>query len=84
MLRSDLTTYLSLFIKFILSQRLSNSLWESDVLLFSEFIMHYTFVEFIILLYTFILVSFAQYNKYTIWLISFNKFSDVQPDMQVL
>ena len=36
--RFDKEKYLSLLFKFILSERLSNSLWVSDVLLFSEFI----------------------------------------------
>ena len=38
MLRLDKATYLSLFFKFILSEKISNSLWRSDVLLFPEFI----------------------------------------------
>ena len=59
MLRFDKTTYLSLLFKFILSERLSNNLWGSDVLLFSEFvnivsILFYIFIEFIIFLYTFL------------------------------
>ena len=37
MLRFDKTTYLSLLLMFTLSERLSNSLWGSDVLLFPEF-----------------------------------------------
>ena len=52
MLRFDKATYLSLRFKFILSERLSNSLRRSDVLLFSEFInrvsiLFYNFIEFI-------------------------------------
>ena len=63
---------------------LSNNLWESDVLLFSEFInivfiLFYNFIEFIILLYTFLVICFAQYREYVICLISFSKFSDALP-----
>ena len=38
MLRSDKERYLSLLFKFNFSKRLSNSLWESEFLLFLEFI----------------------------------------------
>ena len=38
MLRFDRENYLSLLAKFILSERLSNSLREANVSLFSEFI----------------------------------------------
>ena len=38
MLRLDKATYLSLSFKSILSARLSNSLWVSDVSIFPEFI----------------------------------------------
>ena len=41
--------------------------------------MYYTFIEFIILLYTFLAISFAQCKEYMISLISFSKFSDVLP-----
>ena len=56
----------------------------SDILLFIEFInivsvLFYKFIEFIILLYTFLVISFAWYKKYMICLISFSKFSDVLP-----
>ena len=68
-------------LKFILSIRLSNSLWESDVSLILEFqnivsILFYNYIEFITLLY----ISFVQYREYTICLISFSKFPDVSPD----
>ena len=48
----DKATNLSLLFKFILSEKLSNSLWGSDVLLFPEFInivstLYYNFIEFI-------------------------------------
>ena len=84
MLRLDKATYLSLFFKFLLSKRLSDSLRGSDVSLFSEFIyivsiLFYNFIEFIILLYTFLVISFARYKEYIISLISFSKFSDVLP-----
>ena len=84
MLRFHKATYLSLLLRFILSVRLSNSLCESDVLLFSEFInivstLFYNFIEFIILLYTFLVISFARYREYIIFLASFSKFSDVSP-----
>ena len=51
MLRFDKALYLSLFFNLILTARLRNSLWGSDVLLFLDIV----------------------------WLISFNKFSDVIP-----
>ena len=59
---------LSLF----LSERFNNNLRGSDVLLFSEFInvvsiLFYNFVEFIILLYTRLEISFARYKKKIIW-----------------
>ena len=67
-----------------LFERLSNSLRESDVLRFSELIstasiLFYKFIEFVILLYTFIVISVPRYKKYTIFLISFSKFSGVLP-----
>ena len=71
--------YLSLFFKFILSEKLS---W-SDVLLFSEFInivsiLFYEYWIYYIVAY-FLVISFASYKEYVIWLISFSKFSDVLP-----
>ena len=65
MLRFDKATCLSLLFKFILSVRLSMSLEESDVSLFLEIMnivttLFYDFVEFIILLYAFLIVSFVQ------------------------
>ena len=39
--------------------------------------MYYTFIEFIILLYIFLVISFARYKEYMIFLISFSQFSDV-------
>ena len=82
MLTFDKATYLSFLFKFILSERMSNSLWGSDVAIFSEFInivsiLFYNFIEFITLLYTFLLIHFVQYREHIICLISFSKFSDV-------
>ena len=84
MLRFDKAIYLSLLFKFVLSERLSNSLWGSDVLLLSEFInivsiLLHNFIEFFISLYTFLVISFARDKKYIICLILFSKFSDVIP-----
>ena len=67
MLRFDKATYFSLRFKFILSERLSDSLLESDVLLFAEFMyivsmMYYVFIQFIMFLYNFLVISFAQCN----------------------
>ena len=78
MLKFDKATYLSLLLKLILSKRLSNSMSGSDVLLFSEFInkvsiLFYNFIEFIILFYTFFVISFAQCREYITFLISFSK-----------
>ena len=39
--------------------------------------MYHTFIEFIILLYTFLIIYFAWYKEYMIRLISFSKLSDV-------
>ena len=39
--------------------------------------MFYNFIEFIILLYTFLVIYFDRYKEYIICLISFSKFSDV-------
>ena len=68
--------------KIVLSIRLSNSLWESDVLLFSEFvsigsILYYDFIKFITSLNTFLVFSFALSKKCIIRPISFSNFSDV-------
>ena len=76
MLQFDKGTYLSLILKFILSERLYNSLWVSDIVLFPEFILYYIFVKFIIFLYTFLVIVFTWYREYMIWRISFSKFLD--------
>ena len=83
MLRFDKSIYLSLLFKFILSERLRNSLWGSDDLLLREFIhivsiLFYNCIEFIILLCNF-LVIYLSPNKEYICLISFSKFSNVLP-----
>ena len=63
----------------IFSNRFSNSLWGSDILPFSEFInivsfLFYNFIDFIILLYIFLVISLSRYKEYIICLISFSKF----------
>ena len=77
MLRFDKATYLSILFKFNLSVRLSNSLFLELMNIVS--ILFHNFMEFIILLYTFLVNSFARYKKCMICLISFSKFSDVLP-----
>ena len=82
MLIFDKRTYLSLPLKFIWSKNLSNRLWVSDVLRSSKFlnivwVLIYNFIEFIILFYTFIVISLACCREYIIWRILFSKFSDV-------
>ena len=81
----DRETYYHIF-KSILSGRFSNSLCKSDVLLFLEFInvvsiLFYSFIELIILLYTFLVIFLlCTKNKgYIIWLILLSKLSDVLP-----
>ena len=70
------------FLKSIVPVRLSNSLWGSDVSLFSRFIN----IVFIFLLHLywihnivtyFFVIYFPRYKEYMICLISFGKFSDV-------
>ena len=68
-LRFDEATYLSFLFKFIISKRLSCRLWRSDVLLFSDFInivfiLPYNYTEFIIFLYTYLII-FLLYIKNT-------------------
>ena len=69
---------------FSLSLFICNNLWGSYILLYLEFVnivstLHLTFIEFIILLYTFKVISFAWYKEYMIRQILFNNFSDVLP-----
>ena len=84
MLKFYKATYLSLLFNFTLSERLSNSLRGSDVFLSSEFInivsiLFYDFIEFIVMAYTFLVISFARNKECIICLISFCKFSDALP-----
>ena len=84
MLRFDKGLYLSLLFNFNLSERFSESLWGSDVLLFPELIniisiLLYTFIEFIILLYIFSVIYFTHYKGYMTWRNSFSKFLHVLP-----
>ena len=55
MLRFDKAIYLSFFLKSFLSVRLSNSL--------REYLYYYTFIEFIILLYTYLVTSFFSIQR---------------------
>ena len=71
MLRFDKATYLLLILKFILSERLSNSLCMLKVLLFSENInrvsfLYYDRIKFVVFLNTFLVLLFARYEKYMI------------------
>ena len=72
MVRFDKAISLSLHFKSTLSGRLSSSLWESDVLLFSAFINKVSSM----FLYTFLVIYFAQLKEYMIWQILLSKFSD--------
>ena len=68
MLRIDKVTNLSFLFNFILSERLRNSMQGSDALLFPELInivaiLFYNFIEFIILLYTFLAIFFLDTKK---------------------
>ena len=76
--------YLFFLIKSILSVKLSNILWGSDVLLFLEFInTGFVFVLYIYLIHYIVIYFFsdffAQYKEYIIFLNPFSKFSDVLP-----
>ena len=76
MLKFYKATYLSLFFKFTLSERLSNSLRGLDVFLFSEFInivsiLLYNFIEFIAMAYTFLVISFVRNKECITCLIPF-------------
>ena len=67
----DEGTYLSLFFEFALSVRLSDNLRGSVVLIFSELIniasiLYYIYVEFIMLLYIFLVISFSKNKEYMI------------------
>ena len=76
--------YLSFLFKSILSVKLNELVGVRCLTFFKihKYNIHfwyYTFIEFIILLYTFLVISFAWYKKYMICLILFNMFSDVLP-----
>ena len=63
MLRFYKAIYLPVLFKFILSVKLSNSLWGQSILLFLEFInvvsiLFYNLIGFIMLLYTFLVTYF--------------------------
>ena len=84
MLRFYKAIYLSLLVKFILSVRLSDSLGGTDVLLFLKFInivsiLFCNFIEFMILLCTFLVTSFSCYKEYKICLTTFSMFTIVLP-----
>ena len=65
-------THLSVLFKFILPETLRKSLQGSNVLLFLEFInmvhvvsiLFCNFIEFIVLLYTFLVIFVSRYKKY--------------------
>ena len=84
MLRFDRATCFLLVFNFILSEKLSNSLGGSDVLLFLEFInivciLFYNWMEFIVLFRTFLVTSFSWCKEYLIWDIPLSRYSDVSP-----
>lgn len=65
-----------------MAARLSNSLSDSDVLLFSEFknilsILYFNWICYIVVY--FLLISFAWCKEYITWQISFNKFLNALP-----
>ena len=72
MLRFDKATYLSLLFKFVLSARFSRYFIILGIHKYNIHAVLY-FIGFIILLYTFLVISFAQYKEYIICLISFTK-----------
>ena len=78
MLRFDKVIYLSLLFKFLLSERLSNSL-EDQMFFFSKFIniICILYYAFVILLSILLVISFARYKQYAIY--TFSTFSDVLP-----
>ena len=72
------------FIVFVWPFVLSNSLWVLNFLPLLELInivsiLFYNFIEFIVLLHTFLVISFARYKDYVISPILFSKFSDLLP-----
>ena len=87
MLRFDKSINLSFLLKSILSVSLSNRMWGSDVRIrcftifrIQEYCIHFYIIPlFIILQYTFLVISFDRYKEYMICLISLSKFLDVLP-----
>ena len=84
MLRFDKVIDSFFLLKSILTVKLSNNLGRSDVLLFSEFtnivsifVLYFNYIEFNMLLYAFLVISFSRCKKYMTCLISFSKFSNV-------
>ena len=79
MLVFDKAMYLSFLFKSILSVRLNEPVRVRCFTIFINSIrfLYYTFTEFIILLYTFLVISFDRCKEYINCLISFNKVSDV-------
>ena len=70
-MRFDEAKHLSLYFRFTLSVRLSNNLRGSVLLIFSELInivsiLYYIYIEFIMLLYNFLVISFSQNKEYMI------------------
>ena len=68
MSRFHKAAYVTLPFKFILSIRLNNSLSRLNVPLFLELtnivsVLFYNFIEFIILLYTFLVIYFSSYKE---------------------
>ena len=68
MLRFHKAAYVTLPFKFILSLRLNNSLSGLNVPLFLELknvvsVLFYNFIEFIVLLYTFLVIYFSSYKE---------------------
>ena len=61
MLRFDEATFISLLFNFIFSQRLSSSLWGSDVLLFPEFINLISMMYHLLLLVRMLLTIFETF-----------------------
>ena len=68
----DKATCFSHLLKFIFSERFSNSLWGSEVLLFSKcinivsnFVLYLYWI--IVLLYTFLVILFTWYKEYMIF-----------------
>ena len=66
--------HLSVFFKFILSKRLSNSLWGSDTLLLAEFmntlsILYYNLIILCIIMYLF--SNFFLFDTKTMWFFRF-------------